>query len=148
MNQSPVQRGRWIVTIGAVVVMVSDFMQWWRLGGGPNELPATTGVGISDTTGFILFLAAVATLLLITLPYAASGPVALDRPMSYLILLLIGVVAFVARIATMIQSGLLLYTGQTPPIQPLRGPGFWLAAVGLVILARGVFELWEARREM
>jgi len=32
------------------------------------------------------------------------------------------------------------------PIQPLRGLGFWFAAVGLIIFARGVFEFWDARR--
>jgi hypothetical protein len=130
-----------------VVLIVADFMQWWSLGGGPNELPATTGVGISDTTGYFMFLAGVATLLLIILPYAFSGPVAIDNPLTFLILLLAAVAAFVGAIGSMIQRGLLLYTGQTPPIQPLRGPGFWLAAAGLLIFARGVFELWEARRE-
>jgi hypothetical protein len=32
------------------------------------------------------------------------------------------------------------------PIPPLRGPGFWLAAVGLLVLARGVFEVVDSRR--
>jgi len=30
----------------------------------------------------------------------------------------------------------------------LRGPGYWLAAVALVIFARGVFEMWESRRQL
>jgi hypothetical protein len=146
MNGNPVARGRWVVTVGAVVVIVSCFLQWWRLGGGPNELPQTTGIGIADA-GFLMFLAAVATLLLITLPYAADAPVAIDRPISYVLLLVVAVGAFVWRVVDMVERGLLLYTGQTPPIQPLRGPGFWLCAVGLLIFARGVFELWEARRD-
>jgi hypothetical protein len=145
MNQNPVQRGRWVVTVGAIVIIVSCFLQWWRLGGGPGELAATTGIGIADQ-GLIMFVAAVLTLLLITLPYASQAPLAIDRPISFLLLFGAAIVAFIWRVYDMLQSGLLLYTGQTPPIQPLRGPGFWLALVGLVVFARGVFELWEARR--
>ena len=146
MDRSPVQRGRWIVTVGAMVIVASCVLQWWQLGGGPGELPAQSDMGISDGRGFLLFLAAVATLLLITLPYAAEGPVAIDRPISFVLLLGVAFVAYCLRAISMLGEGLLLYTGQTPPIQPLRGPGFWLAAVGLIIFARGVFEFWEARR--
>jgi hypothetical protein len=152
MNRSPIQGGRWIVTVGAMVIVVSCLLQWWQLGGGPGELSANTGNafartgGWADGFGFLLFLAAVATLLLITLPYAAEGPVAIDRPISFVLLLGVAFVAYCLRAISMLEEGLLLYTGQTPPIQPLRGPGFWIAAVGLMIFARGVFELWEARR--
>jgi hypothetical protein len=145
MNRSPIQRGRWIVTVGAIVIVGSCFLQWWQLGGGPNELSATSGTGI-EGLGIVLFLAGVATLLLITLPYAAEAPIAIDRPISFVLLLGAAVVAYCLRAISMFQAGFLLYTGQTPPIQPLRGPGFWLAAVGLIIFARGVFEFWEARR--
>jgi hypothetical protein len=143
---SPVQRGRWTVTIGAVVLVLACFLQWWRLGGGPGELPATTGIGLADGAGFAVFLAGVAILLLIALPYAIDGPVAIDQPLSFVVLFAFGLIAYCLRTFTMFGSGLLLYTGQTPPIQPLRGPGYWIAALALVILARGVFELWEARR--
>lgn len=152
MNHSPIQRGRWVVTVGAVTLVGASLLQWWQLGGGPGELSANSGIGLApvdgsaDPFGFLLFLAAVATLLLIALPYAAEAPIAIDRPISYVLLLAVAFVAYCARIVTMLQQGLLLYTGQTPPIQPLRGPGFWLAAVGLIVFARGVFELWEARR--
>jgi hypothetical protein len=152
LNRNPVQGGRWVVTIGAVVIIASCLLQWWQLGGGPGELPAKAGDafartgGWADGFGFLLFLAAVATLLLVALPYAAEAPIAIDRPISYLLLLGVAVVAYVLRTISMLQQHLLLYIGQTPPIQPLRGPGFWAAAIGLLFFARGVFELWEARR--
>ncbi|MGD0861374.1 MAG: hypothetical protein ABSA21_01260 [Candidatus Limnocylindrales bacterium] len=146
MHHSPIQRGRWIVTVGAMILVVACMLQWWQLGGGPGELAARSDIGVTDGWGFLLFLAAVATLLLITLPYAAESPIAIDKPISYLVLLCVALAAYVLRIVAMLQAGLLLYTGQTPPIQPLRGPGFWLAALGLIVFARGVFELWEARR--
>ncbi len=146
MNSSPIQSGRWIVTVGAMVIVVSCLLQWWQLGGGPGELPAQSDVGISDGRGFLLFLAAVTTLLLITLPYAAEAPIAIDRPITFVLLLAVAIVAYGLRVVSMLEEGLLLYTGQTPPIQPLRGLGFWFAAVGLIIFARGVFEFWDARR--
>jgi hypothetical protein len=145
------QHGRWIVAVGAVMLVVASFMQWWLLGGGPGELPANSGIGIYGLTGLepaglLLFLAALATLLLISLPYAAEGPVAIDQPLSYVILCATAFFAYCLRTFTMYQGGLLFYNGQTPPVQPLRGPGYWLAAVALVIFARGVFEMWEARK--
>ena len=148
MLRNPVQRGRWVITVGAIIVIVACVLPWWRLGGGPGELAARSDIGISDGQGFLLFLAAVATLFLITLPYAAESPIAIDRPVSYVVLLGLAFVAYGLRVVSMLDSGLLLYIGQTPPIQPLRGPGFWLAAFGLIVYARGVFELWEARHRM
>jgi hypothetical protein len=146
MNRNPVQRGRWVVTLGAVIVIVACVLPWWRLGGGPGELAATSDIGLSDGLGFVMFIVAIATLLLIALPYAAEGPVSIDKPVSYLVLFLAALVAYGVRTFAMIQQNLILYIGQTPPIQPLRGPGFWIAALGLIVFARGVFELWEARR--
>jgi hypothetical protein len=144
MNNNPVQRGRWVVTLGAVILVVASFIPWWRLGGGTGELPARSDIGISGV-GIVVFLAAVATLFLVVLPYAAEGPVAIDKPISYLALLVVAFGAFCVHVVGMLQEGLILYTGQTPPIQPLRGPGLWIAVLGLVVFARGVFELWEAR---
>ena len=140
------QHGRWIISVGAVMLVISSFLQWWLLGGGAGELPAQSGMGIEDGAGFLLFLAALATLLLIALPYAAEGPMAIDQPITYVVLLAVAVTAYCARTFTMYQGGLLFYTGQTPPVQPLRGPGYWLAAIALIVFARGVFELWEARK--
>jgi hypothetical protein len=145
MNNT-LQHGRWIISVGAVLLVISAFLQWWLLGGGKGELPAQTGMGIEDGAGFLLFVTGLATLLLIALPYAAEGPMAIDQPITYVILLAAAVTAYCVRTFTMYQGGLLFYTGQTPPVQPLRGPGYWLAAIALIIFARGVFELWEARK--
>ncbi len=143
---NPVQRGRWVVSVGAVALVLASFLQWYRIGGGTNELPVRTDIGLADGAGFLLFVTAVIVLMLVLLPYAADGPIAIDQPISFVILLGVAIFAFVLRTFTMFESGLLFYTGQTPPIQPLRGPGYWIAIVALVIMARGVFELWEARK--
>lgn len=138
--------GRWIIAVGAVAQIVACFLPWYRLGGDTGMLPAQTGLGVEDGAGFLFLMAGLATLLLVALPYAAEGPLAIDQPLSYVVLLGIAIFAYCLRTFTMYEGGLLLYSGQTPPIQPLRGPGYWLAAVALVIFARGVFEVWEARK--
>jgi hypothetical protein len=138
--------GRWIIAVGAVALIVSCFLPWYRLGGETGMLPAQTGVGVEDGAGFLLFLVGLATLALIALPYAAEGPLSIDQPVSYVVLLALAICCYFLRTFTMYQGGLLLYTGQTPPVQPLRGPGYWLAGLALVIFARGVFEVWEARK--
>ena len=137
-----------MVTFGAVIIVAACFLQWWQLGGdvANGELTAHSDIGIGDIRGFLLFLTGVATLLLITLPYAADAPIAIDRPLSFVALLCAALVLYALRTFNMLQQGLLLDSGKTPPLQPLRGIGFWIAGLGLLVFARGVFELWDARR--
>jgi hypothetical protein len=132
-------RARWIVAIAAVVVAASSLLQWWQIGGGVGELSQRTGTGISDGRVFLMFLACVCALLLITLPFASEKPIAIDHPASYLTLLLIALVGFGLRVVSLVQDDVI-------PFPPQRGIGFWLAAAGLVLLARGVFELFEEYR--
>ena len=139
MNYTSATRGRWIVTLGAVVLVGSSLMQWWQIGGGVGELPAQSGVGISDGRVFLMFLAAVACLLLVTLPFASEKPIMIDHPMAYLALFAVALGAYVWRVVV-------LASGQLVPWPPNHGIGFWLAAAGLVVLARGVFELFEEGR--
>ncbi|MGA3058243.1 MAG: hypothetical protein ABSE70_09470 [Candidatus Limnocylindrales bacterium] len=140
MYHSSASRGRWIVAIGAILVVGSCFLQWWQIGEG-SALPMRSAIGFNSMTGavFPMFLAAVATLLLITLPFASEKPVAVDHPLSYLLLLTIIVVSYGLCVAVLAQKGLV-------PFPPQVGPGFWLAAVGILVMARGAFELFEERR--
>jgi hypothetical protein len=140
MNRNATSRGRWLVAFGAIIIIGACLLQWWQIGGGVGELPRRSDVGISDGPVFLgMFLGAVALLLLITLPYASEKPVAIDHPLAYLLLLIVVLVGFVWRVVTLFQDGLI-------PLPPLRGPGFWIAIVGIAALARGVFEVFEDRR--
>jgi hypothetical protein len=140
MHHTSASRGRWIVAIGAILVVGSCFLQWWQIGG-DTGLPKQGAIGFSSMTGavFPMFLAGVGTLLLITLPFASEKPVAIDHPLSYLLLLTIIVACFGLSVAVLAQKGLF-------PFPPQLGPGLWLAAVGIIVLARGAFELFEERR--
>jgi len=73
-------------------------------------------------------------------PFASEKPIPIDHPVVYLGLLALAIFAYVWRVILLAQ--LLLV-----PWPPQRGVGFWLAAVGLILLARGVFEVFEERRQ-
>ena len=84
------------------------------------------------------FLAALATLALVALPYATGErPVAIDRGISYAILAAIavgGVVLFPLTYPGILDAleGLL----------PDRAYGFWISALGAIILARAAYDIW------
>ncbi len=139
MHYTSASRGHWIVAIGAIVVVGATFLQWWQIGGGAGELAARSGVGISDGRVFMMFLAGVASLFLVTLPLASEKPIAIDHALSYFALLGVVIVGYVWRAYTLFQ-------GQLVPWPPQLGVGFWLAAVGIVVYARGVFEVFEEGR--
>ncbi len=135
---SPAARGRWLVSIGSIVLVGSSLLQWWQIGGGAGELPARSDVGISDGRVFLMFLAAVACLLLLTLPLAARKPIPIDHHAAYLGLFGIAVCGYVLRVADLVGQRLV-------PLPPPRGIGFWVATVGLVLAAAGVVELFRNR---
>jgi hypothetical protein len=139
MHHTQPSRGRWILAIGAIVVAGSTILQWWQIGGGTGELSQLSGQGISDLPVFVMFLVSIASLLLVTLPFASEKPIAIDHPIVYLSLLGAALVGYISKVITMTQANLL-------PFPPQRGLGFWLAAVGLVLFARGVFEMHEERQ--
>jgi hypothetical protein len=141
MHHTSATRGHWIIALGAVVVVGSTFLQWWQSGNG-DGIVELKGIGISDGRTFLMFLACVATLLLVTLPFASERPVSVDHPLTYLGL-------FVAAVATYVWRVFELVTHQPQsllPWPPQRGVGFWLAALGLALFSRGVFEVFEERR--
>ena len=141
MHHTSASRGRWILTLGAVLIVGSCFLQWWQIGGGAGQLDRASAVGFSSTTGAVypMFLAAVASLLLITLPFASEKPVAIDHPLVYLVLFGVELTCYIFTVVIMAQQSLI-------PIPPQLGFGFWLAAFGILVVARGVFEFFEEHR--
>jgi hypothetical protein len=137
--RSSATRGRWIVSIGAIVLVGSSLLHWWQIGGGPGELSVWSDIGISDGRVFLMFLAAIACLLLVTLPFASERPVSIDHPVTYLGLFGVAVLGYALRVADLAKQRLV-------PWPPMLGVGFWLAAVGLALLGRGVFEVFKERR--
>jgi hypothetical protein len=138
MHHTSATRGHWLVAIGAIVIVGATFLQWWQTGGGAGELPRISGVGISDGRVFMMFLGSMASLLLVTLPFASEKPVAIDHPLVYLALFAAIAIGYLWRVIELSQH-------QIFPWPPQQGIGVWLAAAGLVLFARGVFEIFEER---
>ena len=97
MNSSTTGRGRLVVATGAIIIIASCFLQWWQMGGGPG-LPELKDIGISDGRVLLIFLAATASLFLLTLPLASESPVAIDHPLSFVVLLFVAAAGFVLRL--------------------------------------------------
>jgi hypothetical protein len=138
MYRYPLGRGRWMATASAVVLLIGCVLPWFTAGGRVGDLGAITGNAF-DGSGILVFLVALATLALVTLPYAAGDrPVGMDRWPPYLILLVVGVIGVLFRAVDLWNRGVLGL--------PDRSPGLWLVGVGLLLLARATFEIAQAPR--
>jgi hypothetical protein len=136
MYRYPVGRGRWTATAAAIVLLIGCVLPWYTAGGQVGGLPPVTGNAF-ESSGILVFLVALATLALVTLPYAAGDrPVGLDRWPPYLILLLIALIGVLLRTFDLWGRGVLGL--------PDRSPGLWLVAVGLLLLARATFEISQS----
>ena len=136
VHRRPVGRARLLAAVGALVVLAGSVPPWWTAGTTEAGLPPISGYAF-DGTWILVFLVALATLALITLPYAGDRPVGLDRWWAYAGLTAIGWVALVASMA-----GVVTEPGGFGTITPDRAPGLWLSVLGLVILTRSAFSIW------
>lgn len=129
-------RGRTLIAIGAVLVIVGMPLPWLKVGG--LVLSAQTANGF-EGAGVVTFLAAVGMLALIVLPYATkTRRVAIDRAVSYLVLLLVGVAGLGAELLNLTGT-------EGSSLAPLDAPGLWLALGGMALATWGVLELLAER---
>jgi hypothetical protein len=141
LHRRSLGRGRWVATVAAILIVVGCALPWFRAGGAEG-IPALEGNGFFGP-GILAFLAALATLALVTLPYAMGDrPVAVDRWWVYAAL------AVIAALGLLLRSvGIALDSGGFGTMLPDRAPGVWLAAAGVVGLAFATAELYGARPE-
>jgi hypothetical protein len=137
MHRRPLGRGRRLAAFSALIIIVACFLPWWRIDCA-GCLPATSGNAFAGA-GILVFFAALATIALVTLPYATDKPVPIDRGSSYLAIAIVGWVGLVLRAFDLFTLG--------APLLPTTAPGLWLAALGLVILSRAVYEIAGERRD-
>jgi hypothetical protein len=141
MHRRPVGRPRLVAALGAVVVLVGCVLPWWTVGGGPGEITPIGGNAF-DSLGIVVFAAALATIALVTLPYASERPVKVDRWSSYALIAAVAWAAFLYRVIDLARVGAFAFP---EPVDILtRIAGIWVTAVGLVILGRSAFDLWQA----
>lgn len=137
MHRRPIGRSRLLAAIGAVVALVGCFLPWWTVGG-RDGLPELSGNGL-DSFGIVVFAAAIATLALVTLPYASERPVSIDRWTSYALIAAAAWAAFAYRVVDLALAGAFRFAEPSDVVT--RIPGLWLSGIGLVILARAVYEM-------
>ena len=142
LHRRPLGRGRWVAAASAILIVVGCTLPWFRAGGGEGMMPALVGNGFSGP-GILVFLAALATLALVALPYAMGDrPVAVDRWWVYALL------AGIAALGVLLRAlAIALDSGGFGTMLPDRAPGIWLAAAGVVGLAFATAELYGARPE-
>jgi hypothetical protein len=143
MHRRPVGRSRILASLGAIVALVGCFLPWWTVGGGSDELTVASGDAF-DSFGILVFIAAIATLALVTLPYASERPVNADRWQIYAVFAGAGWLGFVGRIIDLGLSQAFAFRQPTDAL--LRIPGLWVAGIGLAILARAIYDMARERR--
>ena len=125
-------RFRLLILLGALAMIGSGFLPWWRTGGDTVsgvELPAHQGIGL-EGPGLVIFGAAIVVLVVLDVGYMRGRwGFFLDAPWVYLLLGLIGGVALTYR-------GWQLWSVGYLPL-PQQSPGLALATVGVALVLYG-----------
>ena len=130
--------GRRLAVVAGPLIVVGCVLPWWEVGGTPG-IPAQSGNGLAGSA-IIVFLVGIATLALVALPYASGDrPVGLDRWLSFAILAVAGWIGFGWRVVELALIGAFQFS---EPVEVFtNGPGLWLAALSLTILARATYGM-------
>ena len=138
MHRRPLGRGRTLAGLAAPLLVIGCILPWWRVGGTPG-IPIESGNGFAGSA-ILVFLVGVTSIALVALPYAAGDrPLGLDRWLSFAILTVAGWIGLAWRIVELALIGAFQFN---EPAEILtNGPGIWLAALGLLVLSRAVFEM-------
>jgi hypothetical protein len=141
LHRRPLGRGRLVAAVSALLILVGCLLPWFTAGGS-DGIPPIQGNAF-EGPGILVFLAALATLALVALPYAAGDhPLAIDRWWAYAVLAIVAAVALVVRVA-----GIAAEAGGLGTMLPDRAPGLWLTAAGVVGLFFATAEIYGERRE-
>jgi hypothetical protein len=114
-------------------------LPWWTVGGA-DGLPVRSGNAFASY-GILVFAASIATLALVTLPYASMRPVSADRWLSYALIAGVGWLGLAARVLSLLLDRAFAFGQPTDAVTNI--PGLWVAAIGLLMLARAVFEMYR-----
>ena len=134
-------RFRVLILLGALAMIGSGFLPWWRAGGDSVsgvQVPAEEGIGLQGP-GLVIFGAAIAALVLLDIGYMRGRwGFILDTPAVYLALGVVGAAALAYR-------GWELWSVGYLPL-PQQSPGLALAAVGVALVLYGAGSGFGAPR--
>ena len=126
------RRFRFLILLGALGMLASGFLPWWRAGGDSVSgvlVPAEEGIGL-EGPGVIIYGAAILTLVLLDIGYMRGRwGFVLDAPLTYLLLGGVGAAAVLYR-------GWELWSVGYLPL-PQQSPGLALAAAGVALVLYG-----------
>ncbi len=138
MHRRPMGRARRVAGLAAVVLIVACFLPWFGTSSDAG-LPPITGNAFAGS-GVLVFFVGLAVIALLALPYAAGDtPVTLDRPLSFLILTIVGWIALALRAVD-------LAVANAEVLFPTRAFGLYLAVLALIVLSRAVYNMRTERR--
>ncbi len=137
MTRRALGRGRLFIVGGALVTIIGSVPAWWTVGGTVTQAQSGNAFAFPGT-GIVVFLAAIALIFVVVLPYARrAGEAGIDRPLTYALLLLVAIGALVLELVRINGFGGLGL--------PDRSPGLWLTGIGLLVGGWGVVELLGER---
>jgi hypothetical protein len=140
LHRHPLGPGRIVAVGSSILIVVGSFLPWFRVGGS-DGIPPIEGNAFAGA-GILVFLAGLAALALVALPFAAGDrPVALDRWWAYAAITAVAVVGLVLRAAAIATE-----SGGAEAMLPDRAPGIWLAAAGVLGLVFATAQLYGERR--
>jgi hypothetical protein len=126
------RRYRLLILFGALAMIISGFLPWWRSGGDTVSgvvVPAQQGIGL-EGPGVIIFGAAIVALVVLDIGYMRGRwGFFLDSPWVYLVLGLVGA-------AVLVYRGWELWSLGYVPL-PQQSPGLALATAGVALVLYG-----------
>jgi hypothetical protein len=129
MHRRPIGRGRLLAVGSAIVMIIGAVLPWYTFVG---DLPSKSYRAF-DGSGILVFIAALATIALVTLQYATDRPVSFDRWLAY------------ALLAGLAWVGLLVWPfnlgADLRGFLPDRAPGLLLALIGTIGLTRAAYDI-------
>jgi hypothetical protein len=138
MHRRPLGQGRTLAAVAGVIIILGCFLPWWQVEP-PGGLAPLMGDAF-EGAGIVVFLAGIATLALVALPYARGDrPTGLDRWQSFAFIAIVGWIGFGLKIAQLFLAGAFVF--DEPAQVFTNGPGIWLSALGLAILSRAVYQM-------
>jgi hypothetical protein len=133
MHRRSLGSGRRLALVAGVLLVAGSVLPWYEVGGA-SGLPAIVYRAF-DGSGILCFLAGLAALALIALPYAMGDrPSPIDGGISFALLAVAAILGVLLWIPSVLAdvSGLL----------PTRSYGFWITVVGAILLARSAYEIY------
>ncbi len=132
MHRRPLGNGRRLAFVGAIVLLVGCLLPWYTVGGDGGLTPVVYRA--FDGSGIASFLAALSTIALVALPYAAGErPMAVDRGLAFLLLALVALVGVILWVPGLLDA--------PEGFLPAGAYGYWIAVVGTLMMLRAAYDI-------